>query len=163
MPHCIAANGDYGDIGAGANNQTCAQSTTPLWGSAAQNRNLTVSGAVGSNGNVANGGSAINMFSNPSAVFGGLSRPLLTQNLRPFNTNTTEPSTWNVDLSIGKNIASTEHYKALFTADFFNAFNLFQPCWSCVSLDMNDPNGFGVVTSQGNEPRSIQLGLRFEF
>jgi hypothetical protein len=163
LPMCIAANGDYGDIGAGSVNQTCAQSTSPLWGMASQNRGVNGSNGIGTNGNPANGGSGINMFANPAAVFAGFSRPLLTQNLRPFDPNIAQPSTWNVDLSIGKNIVDTERYKAIFTADLFNAFNLFQPDWGGVSLDMNDPSGFGVVTAQGNSPRSIQLGLRFEF
>ena len=34
-------------------------------------------------------------------------RPLLTQNLRPFDQNATEPISWNVDLSIGKNAMLT--------------------------------------------------------
>jgi hypothetical protein len=161
LPLCIAANGDYGDIGSGAVNQTCAQSTTPLWGLQGRHNNVAGSGGVGTNGDPTNGGSGINIFSNPAAVFSGLSRPLLTQNLRPFDFNLVQPVSWNVNLSIGKNIAVTERYKAYFTADFFNAFNIFTP--GDPSLSMANPQAFGVVTGQANSPRTIQLGLRFEF
>ncbi len=161
LPLCIAADGDYGDIGSGAINQTCAQSPSPMFSLSGQYRNVTGSNGIATDGNVSNGGSGINFFSNPVAVYNSLSRPLLTQNLRPFDFNFAEPSSWNVDLSFGKNIIATERYKAYFTADLFNAFNLFQP--ADPSLDMNNPQGFGVVTAQANNPRTIQLGLRFEF
>jgi hypothetical protein len=32
-----------------------------------------------------------------------------------------------------------------------------------VSLDLGDPAGFGVVSKADNNPRNIQIGLRFEF
>ena len=163
LPICIAADGDYGDLGSGAVNQTCAQAPSQLFGLAGQYRNVPGSGGIGVAGAPANGGSGINILSDPAAVYNSLSRPLLTQNLRPFDFNFVQPPTWNVDLSFGKNIIATERYKAYFTADLFNAFNLFQPDWGNVSLDMNNPAAFGVVTDQGNQPRSIQLGLRFEF
>ena len=155
LPNCIAADGDYGDIGSGAVNQTCAQTNLNLYGLQGRHNNVTGTGGV------AVGGSGINIFANPTQVFNSLSRPVLTQNLRPFDFNMNNPSSWNMDLSVGKDIAVTERYKAYFTADFFNAFNIFQPGgWS---LDMNNPAGFGVVTGQSNSPRTIQLGLRFVF
>jgi hypothetical protein len=161
FPLCIAADGDYGDRSGGAVNNTCAVSSTNLFGLSGRNNNVVGSGGIATNGNASGGGSGINIFSNPVAVFNGLSRPMLTQNLRPFDFNVNGFPLWNVDLSVGKNIAVTEAYKAYFTADFFNAFNVFNP--ASPSLDMNNPHAFGVVTGQNNIPRTIQLGLRFEF
>lgn len=161
QPLCIGADGDYGDIATGQVSSTCAQTATPLFGTAGLHSNIVGSGGIATNGNASKGGSGLNIFADPASVFNGLSRPLLTQNLRPFDPNFTEKPTWNVDLSLGKNVATTERMKAIFTADFFNAFNLFQP--GDPSLDMTDPAGFGVITGQGNSPRTIQLGLRFEF
>jgi hypothetical protein len=163
QPLCIAANGDYGDIGSGANNQTCAVTTSNLFGSASRHNGIAGSGGVGVNGDPAppTAGSGINIFADPAAVFNGLSRPLLTQVYRPFQPNLTEPGNWNVDLSLGKNIAATERTKVYFTADFFNAFNRFQV--GNPSLSMTNPAAFGVVTSQANDPRTVQLGLRVEF
>ena len=67
---------------------------------------------------------------------------------------------WNVDFSIGKNIVSTERFKALFTADMFNAFN--HVLFNLPSIDTGGTN-FGSLTSQLNNPRRILMGLRFEF
>ncbi len=161
LPLCIAADGDYGDIGSGAINQTCAISSMNLFGLQGRHNNVTGSNGIATNGNVVNGGSGMNIFGDPVSVYNSLSRPLLTQNTRPFDQNFNEPLSWNVDLSFGKNIVSTERYKAYFTADLFNAFNIMQP--GDPSLDMNNPAAFGVVTGQGNGPRTIQLGLRFQF
>jgi hypothetical protein len=161
QPLCIAADGEYGDYGAGAVNQTCAQTTMNLYGLQGRHNNVVGANGVGITGDPAAGGSGINIFANPSQVFSTLSRPLLTQNLSPFDPNFVEPSSWNIDLSVGKNIVATERYKAIFTADFFDAFNIFTP--ADPSLDMNNPAAFGVVTGQANSPRTIQLGLDFEF
>ncbi len=161
LPICIGADGNYGDPSGGAVNNTCAQSTMSLFGLSGQYSNVAGSNGIGTNGNPAKGGSGINFLADPAAVYATLSRPLLAQNLRPFDPNFAAPSSWDVDLSFGKNIASSERYKAYFTADLFNAFNLFQP--ANPSLDMNVPSAFGVVTGQANSPRTIQLGLRFEF
>jgi hypothetical protein len=73
-----------------------------------------------------------------------------------------------VDLSIGKNLLATERFKMVFTADFFNAFNhpLFgtnTASSGSVQLNLANPKGFGVVSQADNNPRNIQLGLRFEF
>jgi hypothetical protein len=73
-----------------------------------------------------------------------------------------------VDLSVGKNILATERFRMVFTAEFFNAFNhpLFGTDTSntgSVALDLADASGFGVVSKADNNPRTIQLGLRFEF
>ncbi len=162
LPLCIGADGNYGDLAGGSTIAgTCAQSTMSLFGLSSRHDNISGSSGIATAGNPANGGSGINFFANPVAVFNSLSRPLLTQNLRPFDPNFVEPSSWNVDLSFGKNIIATERYKAYFTADLFNAFNIVQ--FADPSLDMGNAAGFGVVTGQANQPRSIQLGLRFEF
>ncbi len=172
LPICVNADGNYGDL-SGIGNQlnsgsVCAVASSPIYGLSGRHNNVAGSGGVGTNGDPAQptGGSGINVFANPAAVYNSLSRPLITQDGRPAQDTLREPITWNVDLSVGKNIAVTERYKAYFSADFFNAFNIFQPNWGTGSFsmyDLNTPQAFGVVTGQGNSPRTIQLGLRFEF
>ena len=148
QPLCAYADGDYGDIAGSATGGTCASSNIPLTG-------LTGKHLVGG---------TINMFANPTAVLNSLSRPLLSQNLRPYTYNMVGFPLWNVDMSVGKNVVATERLKAILTADFFNVFNLMMPANpSFGNLDMNNPGGFGVVTNQANTPRVIQLGLRLEF
>ncbi|HEV2386999.1 MAG TPA: carboxypeptidase-like regulatory domain-containing protein [Candidatus Acidoferrales bacterium] len=162
LPRCIGADGTYGDF----NGHTCAVAASPLYGQNGRHNNI-VGGAlangtrVATNGNVANGGSGINLFANPVAVYASLTRPLLSQDLRPYQDDVAGFPLWNMDFSIGKNVAATERFKVLFTADLFNAFNHFVP--SNPSLDLNSPHSFGVVTDQQNTPRQIQMGLRFEF
>lgn len=156
LPLCIAADGTYGDI----NGHTCAVSPTPLYGQNGRHDGITGGSNVATNASASHG-SGMDLFANPVAVYQSLSRPLLSQDLRPYQDNIAGFPLWNLDMSVGKNVAATERYKVLFTADFFNAFNLFIPFNP--SLDMNNPHAFGVVTDQQNTPRQIQMGLRFEF
>jgi len=72
----------------------------------------------------------------------------------PFSKNNwMGPRNWNVDLSIFKHFYLTEDVNLRFTADFFNFFN---------HPNNNDPNtstGLVDLTSQSNEPRTIQFSL----
>jgi hypothetical protein len=49
----------------------------------------------------------------------------------------------------------------LFSADFLNAFN--HVVFNDPTLSMQDPASFGVISSQANNPRALQFGLRLEF
>jgi hypothetical protein len=66
----------------------------------------------------------------------------------------------NFDLSLFKNFPVTERINVQFRAEFFNLFN---------SPRFAEPGGsfgtsqFGIVSSQANKPRDIQLALRLEF
>ena len=116
---------------------------------------VTGSGGIGTAGNV-------NMFANPQAVFNCLRDPILGLDggaggggvLRglPF---------WNVDLQVKKNIRINERFSAEFQSIFSNVFNHDQLLDTVLNLQA--PASFGVLSSQGNTPRSIELGLRFRF
>jgi hypothetical protein len=111
-------------------------------------------------GNSINTHGVPDIFANPNTVFGSLSEPLLSQTGEwPYDQLRMLPS-WNVDLSVGKNIVATERYKVLFTADMFNALN--HVLFNEPALDIGGGT-FGMLQSQGNTPRRILLGLRFEF
>ena len=160
-PVCITANGNYG----APNGFTCAIGAT-FFGQADGRHGVLGSGGVGTN--AAGTGSGINIFANPAAVFNALRVPLPGVDGRPNAEALNEPRSWNVDLSIGKNLLATERFKMVFTGDFFNAFNhpLFgtnTASSGSVSLNLANPKGFGVVNQADNNPRNIQLGLRFEF
>ena len=118
-------------------------------------------GVLGSNG-IGTSASGVNLFSDPNAVYRAVSRPLLSQHGQiPFDQLRT-PIEWNIDLSVAKNIAVTERYTVILTANFLNAFNHDNFRFPS-SLSLNSPASFGVYTAQVNAPRRIQIGARFEF
>jgi hypothetical protein len=129
---------------------TCANT----FGSSRHN-NVSGSGGVGTAGNV-------NMFANPQAVFNCARDPILGLDggaggagvLRgmPF---------WNVDFQVKKNIHINERLSAEFQSIFTNVFNHDQLLDPFLSLAF--PSLWGVENTQGNTPRSIELGIRFRF
>ncbi len=129
---------------------TCANN----FGSSRHN-NVSGSGGVGTAGNT-------NMFANPEAVFNCVRNPILGLDsgrggagvLRgmPF---------WNVDLQVKKNIHINERFSLEVQSIFSNVFNhdqLLDPVLSLAS-----PATWGVINSEGNTPRSIEIGIRFRF
>lgn len=160
-PMCINSDGNYGTTVA----NSCAIPTVPL-PSMSVHRGVAGSNGVGTDGDPAAGGSGINAFANPSAVFSALRYPLLSiDNRVPFDQLRTFPY-WNLDASLGKNLAVTERFKVILTADAFNVFNhpiYAAPNEETGSLDIGVPSSFGVVSSAANTARQLQLGLRVEF
>jgi hypothetical protein len=71
------------------------------------------------------------------------------------------PSFFNLDLSIGKRFAVTETKYFDFRAEFFNALN--HVSWAPPGLNINSPATFGTIGAQVQNPRNIQLGLKFHF
>jgi hypothetical protein len=72
----------------------------------------------------------------------------------------------NWDLSIAKRNDITERVYLQFTAEFFNAFNHVRfgaPDNNVGALPTALNGHFGIVTSQANQPRAIQFGLRLGF
>ena len=143
-PLCVGADGDYGDIGSGAINVTCALSSVPF-----------------NHGLYSEGGQDYE-FSNPSQVFNSQTRPLMSQDLRPFTYTYTGFANWDLDMSLGKNILNTERFKGEFRVDAFDVFNAFVPADGSTDLD-NPGAPFGLITGQANNPRVLQVGLNFTF
>jgi hypothetical protein len=121
-----------------------------------------VTPASGRCGSSASGtGTGLNIFADPNAVCGQF-RPI------QLSTDTTSRGgtlrglgSWNVDLSFLKKIPLTERTRLTFSSEFFNLFNHVNFLDPAVSLQ--SPQTFGVLTTQANDPRQIQLGLRLEF
>ncbi|MGI8784637.1 MAG: TonB-dependent receptor domain-containing protein [Acidobacteriota bacterium] len=63
----------------------------------------------------------------------------------------------NFDLSLFKEFAATERMKVQFRAEALNAFNT--PRFGSPNTSVTS-SSFGVITSQANSPRQIQLGLK---
>jgi len=125
---------------------------------------------AGINGNAANGGNNINMFSDPVATFNQF-RPCILG----FDTNCGAQaqirglSNWNMDLNVAKDFnLFRERVAGTLSFQFVNVFNhviLRDPY-----LDISDPSDFGVLgsnningTGQVNSPRQLTFSLRLRF
>ena len=117
---------------------------------------------VGINGDPARGGTGLNLFADPSAVFGAF-RPAMV------SLDTTSGaggqlrglSRWNVDVAISRKFRVTERWSATFSGQLFNAFNVVQ--FGDPSVSLQSPQAFGVLSSQVNSPRIVQFGLHVDF
>ncbi len=116
------------------------------------NHNVDGSGGIGTDGNPANGGSGINIFSNPQQVYDSFRAPLLSVDGR---TGKAHPiygfGFWNFDMRVGKVTNIAERVKMELSADAFNLFsnvNFADPLDpNTASLNINNPAAFGVVTA----------------
>jgi hypothetical protein len=159
-PDCVNSDGNYGS------SYSCALFTGPR-PSMSVHRGISGSNGVGTSGNPAvSGGSGINAFANPSAVFSTLTHPLLSVNNRiPYDELRTFPF-WNFDASVGKSVVVTERFNAILTADAFNLLNhpiYAAPVTGVGNLDLAYPSSFGLVSATASTARQLQLGLRIEF
>lgn len=120
---------------------------------------------VGAN---SNGSGNVNMFADPQAVY-NMFRPVVlgidgrANDLGPLYGQ----HRWNLDFSIAKNTHITERAGLTFYAQFFNALNHMEFSdpgqYGSGGLNLQDPASFGVMSSQFNTPRHIELGLRLFF
>jgi outer membrane receptor protein involved in Fe transport len=67
---------------------------------------------------------------------------------------------FNWDLSVGKQVALPRQVNLLFTAEIYNLFNRTR--FGAPGNQVGTPL-FGRVTTQVNQPRAIQFGLRLDF
>ena len=132
-------------------------------GTDAGRHNVTpASGSCGSSG-------TLNIFANPQAVCSQF-RPLqLSVDTTSRGGTLRGLKIWNLDLSLTKKVVLTERTRLTFSSEFFNIFNhvnFLDPGVSGYAgggVSLQSPQTFGVITTQGNDPRQIQLGLRFDF
>ncbi len=117
---------------------------------------------VATTGNAAQGGTGLNLFANPNAVFASF-RPTM------ISLDTTSNGggqlrgldRWNLDLTVARRVRIGERASLNFNAQFFNFFNAVMFNDPAVSLQR--PQTFGVISSQMNSPRIVQLGLHLNF
>jgi len=117
---------------------------------------------VGVNSDPARGGSGLNLFGDPGAVFNSF-RPAMV------SIDTTSSGggqlrglpRWNLDLSIARRFRLSERWSTSFNAQFFNLFNVVQ--FADPSVSLQSPQAFGVLGTQLNAPRIVQFGLRIDW
>jgi hypothetical protein len=66
-----------------------------------------------------------------------------------------------VDLDLARKIHFTERFSGTLSAQMFNLFNHVQ--FTDPSVSLQSPTSFGVVSTQINQPRAIELGLHLDW
>jgi hypothetical protein len=144
--------------------------------------NVTSDGNIGVNGDQNNGGSGVNIFSNPTAAFNNYRPGLLGLDGRSGAAGILRGLTrWNIDLGLTKDTKITERFGFQLFAQAFNLANHMQwadpsnGCSGGTGLCLQDPASFGVSGGQynpltlggsgasANYTRIIQVGLRIYF
>jgi len=122
--------------------------------------------------NADNGGQGVNMFTNPIGVFNEF-RPCILgfDTSCGANGNVRQPSFWNVDAAVSKNIGVWKEGRvgAMLTFQFTNLFN--HTVFNAPYMDISDPADFGNMSSnnayfgygQANAPRQVEFGIRVHF
>ena len=71
------------------------------------------------------------------------------------------PGFFNVDVSVNKSFAIKEGHSLNFRAEFYNLANMTM--FGAPLRGVDSPATFGVISTQANNPRNIQLGLKYRF
>jgi hypothetical protein len=102
---------------------------------------------------------SVNQFANPLAVWNSARPPILGIDKRDagYGPITGLPY-WNLDLSVKKNVKFTERFSGEFQVVFTNVLN--HNVFADPVLDFTNPDGWGVISAQGNQPRKMEFGLR---
>jgi hypothetical protein len=117
---------------------------------------------VATNDNPAKGGTGLNLFADPNSVFGSFRPLLLSQDSgATVSGQLRGQARWNVDMAIARKLQFRERISTTFSVQMFNVFNHVQFDDPAVSLQ--NPATFGVIGTQLNQPRTIELGVHFDF
>ncbi len=68
---------------------------------------------------------------------------------------------WNLDMTVARKLQFTERLSTTISVQMFNVFNHVQFADPVTSLQ--SPATFGVLGTQLNQPRVIELGLHIDF
>jgi hypothetical protein len=131
--------------------------------------NIAGSGNVGTNGNPATGGTGLNLFANPQAVYSNFGYVQLSQNIDGYGHPLYGLHFWNTDASLGKRFPIRERVNLGVSFDFYNLFN--HPNFNNPSLPLTGSSvaNFGVISStvvpanRQASSRWIMFGARLEF
>jgi hypothetical protein len=148
---------EFGQSGFGAVSEAIRTGSAGM--SAGRHSVTPAGGLCGSSGSGT--GSGLNIFANPQAVCSQFRAIQLTADTTSRGGTLRGLKSWSLDFGLAKKIAITERAKLTFSSAFINAFNHVNFLDPAVSLQ--SPQTFGVITTQGNDPRQISLGLRFDF
>jgi hypothetical protein len=118
--------------------------------------------AVGTAVHAGGTSAAVNMFTNPVAVFDNVRPLILGLDSRSGGAGTISGLPYlNLDLSVKKKLVIYEKYSLELTGVFQNVMNHMD--FANPNLSLQASNSWGVTKTQGNSPRQIQMGARAYF
>jgi hypothetical protein len=136
--------------------------TVPYTGGNSVHEHVTVASGAGVNGNAAIGGSGLNLFASPTAIYSDFRRLILGLDTTGGGAGVLRGlPTWNLDATVSKDFRVTERIGATAIIQVTNVLNHFQA--SNPSLNIDSPQTWGVITGQANTPRQMEFGLRIHF
>jgi hypothetical protein len=108
------------------------------------------------------GSAAVNVFTNPVAIFDTVRPPILGLDTRDGGAGPISGLGYlNVDLTVKKTVVVYEKYSLEFSGVFLNALNHLD--FANPSLSLQSTANWGTTKTQGNTPRQILMGLRANF
>jgi hypothetical protein len=119
------------------------------------------SSSVSTSGNPATGGTGLNIFGDPAAVYNSFRPIQISRDTTSAAGILRGMAHWNLDLSVARKIKLTERVSTTLTGMFFNLFN--HVMFTDPGASLQAPTTFGVISGQLNSPRAIGLGLHLDF
>ena len=108
------------------------------------------------------GAQAVNAFTNPVAVWNQARPAILGIDENDSGTGPIPTDRyWNMDLQVRKQVKAWERVNFEVSAISTNVLNHL--VLGSYGLNLASPTAWGVVTGQGNNPRTIQLGIRANY
>jgi len=118
--------------------------------------------AIGTSVHPGGTSAAVNMFTNPVAVFDTVRPLILGLDNRSGGAGTISGLPYlNLDLSVKKKLVVYKQYSLELSGVFQNVMNHLD--FANPSLSLQAASSFGVTKTQGNSPRTIQAGARVYF
>ena len=109
-----------------------------------------------------NGAGAVNMFTNPVAVYDSVRPLILGLDSRSGGAGRISGLGYlNLDLSVKKKLVVWEKFSLEATGVFNNVMNHMD--FANPSLSLQSTSNWGTTKTQGNSPRSIQMGIRASY
>jgi hypothetical protein len=103
----------------------------------------------------------VNVFADPKAIYNEFRNCVLGFDKNCGGYALRGLPSWNLDLSVNKNIRVAERFGADLHFQFTNVLN--HVAMSDPSMSLSSPTTFGRINSQTNNPRQMEFGLRLHF
>jgi hypothetical protein len=103
----------------------------------------------------------LNLFRDPAAAYAAFRPVKLGVDTTSLGGQLRGMGHWNTDFAVARKLQVTERFSATVNAQVFNLFNHVQ--FQDPSASLLSPQSFGVVTTQLNAPRVVELGLHLDF